>query len=119
MALLLRKRLNTRTMDKPRSPVQSDVEERLRENEQRLAGILDSKDMFVCRVDLLFRLTYMNEAFANAFAVGIGDATWPMVHPDDEERSRIALAGLQTALSLQHRGAQLDTRRMALGTLDE
>ena len=95
MALLLHERLNTRTMDKPRSPVQSDAEERLRENEQRLAGILNSEDMFVCRVDLLFRLTYMNEAFANAFAVGIGDATWPMVHPDDEERSRIALAGLQ------------------------
>ena len=82
-------------MDKPRSPVPNGAEERLRESEQRLAGILNSEDIFVCRVDLLFRLTYMSEAFANAFAVGIGDATWPMVHPDDEERARIALARLQ------------------------
>ncbi len=67
----------------------------LRENEQRLAGILNSQDTFICRMDAQYRMTYMNEAFAHAYETRIGDVAFTNIHPDDVERSRIAMAELQ------------------------
>jgi len=67
----------------------------LRESEQRLAGILNSQDTFICRMDTQFRMTYMNEAFARAYETRIGDVAFTNIHPDDVERVRTALADLQ------------------------
>lgn len=67
----------------------------LRNSEQRLAGILNSQDTFICRMDPQFRMTYMNEAFARAHETRIGDVASTNVHLDDVERAQTALAELQ------------------------
>jgi two-component system sensor histidine kinase UhpB len=67
---------------------------KLRSSEQRLAGILDSQETFIRRLDPQFRLTYMNQTYARAFKLRIGDITFTAVHPDDEERARAALVQL-------------------------
>jgi PAS domain S-box-containing protein len=70
-------------------------EERLRASEQRLAGILDSQETFIRRLDPQFRLTYINQTYARAFTLRIGDVMLSAVHPDDVERASAALANVQ------------------------
>jgi PAS domain S-box-containing protein len=68
------------------------TEKALRESEQRLAGILNSQETFICRVDLQDRFTYLNDVCARVFAARIGDRTWPMIHPDDVVEARANFA---------------------------
>jgi PAS domain S-box-containing protein len=78
-----------------RLQISGEDEERRRGSERRLAAILDSREIFIRRVDPQFRLTYMNEAYAQAFRLRIGDVMLTAVHPDDAERAATALAALQ------------------------
>lgn len=82
-------------MKMARLQISAEEEERRRGNERRLAAILDSQEIFIRRVDPQFRLTYMNEAYAYAFRLRIGDVMLTAVHPDDAERAGTALAALQ------------------------
>jgi PAS domain S-box-containing protein len=70
------------------------AEAELRESEQRLAGILNSQETLIVRVDTQNRILYMNDAYQRAFGLKVGDTFWTKVHPDDEPATEAALAKL-------------------------
>ncbi len=59
----------------------------LHDSELRLAGILNSQQTLVARADLNGHLTYVNDAYAQAFGLKIGDTFLGTVHPEDRERT--------------------------------
>ena len=57
--------------------------EKLRVSESRLAGILNAQSTLVARADLAYRTTYMNDAYARALDLKIGEPFTATIHPDD------------------------------------
>ncbi len=67
----------------------------LQRTRARLAGILDSQDALIVRVDPKNRITYMNGAYERTFGLKVGDTFWVKVHPDDEAKTQAALEQLK------------------------
>lgn len=70
-------------------------EAELARSQARLTGILDSQDALIVRIDSDNRITYMNEAYQRAFGLKLGETFWVKVHPDDEAKTKEAMAALQ------------------------
>ena len=75
-----------------------EAEEALRVSEARYRGLVESQSEIVCRFDREARFTFVNDACCALYAVGreelLGKDFWPLVHPEDAERVRAALASV-------------------------